>query len=745
MKVVLNEVDRGEFFLQVTPDGDVLFPVDGIRALGIRHPLLHAADGASVSLKSLTPDIAFTVDEGKAGLLLTVNPLLLPTQTRDYAVKRRPGVLYPDENSLFLNYSLGLVSREAELDVPLELGARVGQLLFLSGARVTAGADGGFVRNLTSVILDDPSTRVRAVFGDFMAGSGGLGLGSGGVFGGVSISKNFSLDPFYLRCPDIVVRDSLPAPSTVQLYLNDMRTGTEMEFPPGVLELAHLPLLPGANTVALVITDADGKVKRVEIPFYRTTQLLASGVDEYSYSAGFTRVDLGAQSFSYGEPAFLGFHRVGITDWMTGGLRAELCPGLVSGGPTVSLGLGPLGELSSALALSWRGGIPGYAAEADYSYMSKWFGASLTVKYLSVAYDTLSTGTGAPQWEAGISLGVSGTPLGSLSAGMSFARLRDGSDGGSFTVSCSRPLGDSLQLDARISGVAREGRLQYEGSVGIRALMGDATGGVAWRAGTASSGASANIQKNVPRGRGLGYSVTVSEWQDHEGQALVDGSASLAYSGFHGICSASAGYRHGQDRIDAELGARGSLLLMDNSLLFGQPVTDSFAVVTVDGVPGVRVKYANQYVGVTDPAGRAVVPGLSSYNENEVSIEPSDIPMGFTSGATRVYVSPPYRGGGVVRFTVAKFQAVTGVLYVIREGKRAPAAFAGLEIEAGREALLGVVGIDGTFYLENIPAGTYQARLLVEDTAISFDLVVPASTQTIVDLGEIECTVPSGN
>jgi outer membrane usher protein len=159
----------------------------------------------------------------------------------------------------------------------------------------------------------------------------------------------------------------------------------------------------------------------------------------------------------------------------------------------------------------------------------------------------------------------------------------------------------------------------------------------------------------------------------------------------------------------------------------------------------VRVKYSNQYVGVTDAAGRAVVPGLSSYNENEVSIEPADIPMSFTSGVTRVFVSPPYKGGGVIRFKVTRFQAVTGKLYVVQEGARTPAAFGGLEVTAGSGINSSVVGIDGTFYLEGIPEGTYHARLLLEDKEITFDLVVPAGTQAVVDLGEIDCLVPGAS
>jgi outer membrane usher protein len=495
-----------------------------------------------------------------------------------------------------------------------------------------------------------------------------------------------------------------------------------------------------------VVTDADGHVTRVEVPSYRSTQLLAPGVDEYSYSAGFAREGLGEESFSYGQPAFLGFHRAGVTDWLTGGLRAELCPSLVSGGPTVAFALGPLGEISNALAVSWSNGILGYAGEADYSYLSKWFGASISVKYLSDDYTTLSlfTASTRPRWEGNVSIGVSSSLAGSLSAGASFALMQDGSDRKTLTLSYSRPLGQNLQLAAILSGFLQEGTFQYQGSFGARLLIGDALGGLSYRGDNNSSGTSADIQKSTPRGTGIGYSGSVQEAQDSEGRLLLDGNASFTYAGPYGIYSASAAYSHDQGQLDAELTSRGSLLLIDGSFMLSQPVADSFALVKVDGIPGVRVKYANQYVGVTDGRGRAIVPGLASYNENEISIETADIPMSYQSDVTRIYVSPPYKGGGVVNFAVTRFQALTGKLYVVKEGARTPAAFAGLEVTVGSEVNSSAVGIDGAFYLEHIPAGTYHARLLLDVGEIDFDLVVPQSKQTVIDLGEIDCPVPLG-
>jgi outer membrane usher protein len=588
LKIVLNTVDRGEYFLQMMEDGDVLVPVETLLQLGIHGTGIPPVDsGGGVSLRSLSPGITFAVVEESATILLTVNPALLPVQRMDFALKGRPDVLYPDDNSLFLNYSLDFTSPGAVLDIPLEVGSRIGPLLFLSGARITTGESASFVRNLTSIIVDDRSVRVRVTLGDFLAGSGGLGLGGAGIFGGASVTKNFSLDPFYVKEPDIVVRDLLPTPSTVKMYLNDMRSGGEMKSSPGVLELAHLPLLPGANSIALVVTDAAGHVTKVQVPCYRSTQLLAPGVDEYSYSAGFMRVDLGQESFSYGQPAFLGFHRVGISDWLTGGLRAELAEDVVNAGPMAAFTLGLLGEITGAFAFSCYGGVLGSAGEADYSYLSKWFGISLSGKYFSRDYRTVSPFSDGekPWWEGSVSLAFNTARAGSFSTGASCTRLWDGSDRETLALSYSRPLGENLQLTALLSGIMEGGSLQYQGSVGVRALIGETLVGVGGTSDIASRGVSADIRKSVPRGTGLGYSGALQAATDGAGQSTFDGNASLTYGGLFGVYSASVAYRHDESQVEAELNARGSLVLIDNTIRLTQPITDSFALVKVEGVP----------------------------------------------------------------------------------------------------------------------------------------------------------------
>jgi outer membrane usher protein len=51
----------------------------------------------------------------------------------------------------------------------------------------------------------------------------------------------------------------------------------------------------------------------------------------------------------------------------------------------------------------------------------------------------------------------------------------------------------------------------------------------------------------------------------------------------------------------------------------------------------------------------------------------------------------------------------------------------------------GLIGRDGEFYVENISPGTYPATISYRGEECNFDLVVPASDQMFIDVGEVTC------
>src|SRR5207249_1592102 len=188
----------------------------------------------------------------------------------------------------------------------------------------------------------------RWVIGDSFAGAGGLG---GSTFlGGLSVSRNYSLNPYFIRYPTFGLSGAVLTPSTVDVYVNDVFVRRE-ELPPGPFELRNLPATAGSGATRFVIRDAFGREQDITSPYYLSTSVLARGLQEYSYSAGVRRDTAAGGLGRYSSPAFLGQHRIGLTDSVTAGLRLEAASALVSGGPALDLRL-PLGEFEVACAAS---------------------------------------------------------------------------------------------------------------------------------------------------------------------------------------------------------------------------------------------------------------------------------------------------------------------------------------------------------------------------------------------------------
>ena len=101
--------------------------------------------------------------------------------------------------------------------------------------------------------------------------------------------------------------------------------------------------------------------------------------------------------------------------------------------------------------------------------------------------------------------------------------------------------------------------------------------------------------------------------------------------------------------------------------------------------------------------------------------------------------SSSFRSGSIVEFDVSRIQAVTGSLYIVREGKKTPAEFTRLFVQVKDGVVEGLVGRNGEFYLENLPPGGHPAKTMYRGEECGFDIMIPESDETFLYLGEIIC------
>jgi outer membrane usher protein len=181
------------------------------------------------------------------------------------------------------------------------------------------------------------------------------------------------------------------------------------------------------------------------------------------------------------------------------------------------------------------------------------------------------------------------------------------------------------------------------------------------------------------------------------------------------------------------------LAYVGGSFFATRPVQESFAVIRVPGLGGIRGYLNNLEAGTTNSSGNLFVPSLLSYYGNKLSIAPNDIPLNHNVGAVDRIIAPPYRGGTLVEFSVPRIQRIVGKSSVMKNDREAVPAYGQLTLTAPGKSYESPLGKEGEFYFENVPAGVYQALLEHEDLGCEFSLEVPQSADELVQLGTVRC------
>ena len=683
-----------------------------------------------VSLRSLEPDVHFELDELSLTLRVTAHPALLGSTRRDLQDAAPADLQYLRASSAFLNYAFNWRGGVA-LDLVSELGVSIGGAHLSNTVSVTNGQRA--TRGLTSLTVDDRSQLRRWTVGDMLATGGPLG---GGAFiGGVSVSREFSIQPYFHRYPSFSLAGAVTTPSTLELYVNERLVRTE-SLGPGQFELANLPLASGTNDARIIIKDAFGNVREIDQSYYLTTTTLSPGLHDYSYSVGFIRRGLGSEhSWSYGRPVALARHRAGLTDHLTAGGRLELGAGVVSGGPIVNVRL-PFGELEAVGGVSRRRGRWGAAGALSFTHTGRRGSVGVTVQPASAHYATVGVelGLDRPLFEIG---GFASTQVWrqtSVTLQHSQARLKEGGTRHRTSLLASATLTRRLLLMASATRGLQDRRPVRELFAGLTLSFG--SGGTATLAAERQAGVTRTFteaHQPLPVGTGYGYRVRA----DNGERRLWTGTLEYQYQyGRYGL------RRERVDGMDnTTVSVTGGLVAIGGGLHASRAVQNSFALVRVPQVGGVRAYANRQEVGHTNAAGDLLFPDLLPYYGNLVNIADEDVPLDYEIGQIQMTVAPPHRGGALITFPVRRIRSVVGRLRVDTDGLVTAPAYGTLTISVGGRPVASPVGAKGEFYFENLTPGRHRASLRYDGGSCTFDLEVPALESAVNQLGLVTCIV----
>lgn len=737
--VRVNGEGRGEHPALRTPQGTFLVPAASFLQLGLG-PLPpgsgHSPEpDAWIDLSAL-PESRVAFDTATLTLDIVLPPERLPVRRLDFRTPRRTDLEPLSGDSAFLNYGAGLQGGDggSSRDLDLELGVRRGGWLLLSDQRRAGGRP---LRLMTRLVRDRPQQLQRLVLGDHYADSGSLG-GTLNL-GGVSLTKVYAIDPYFVRNPTARLSGVLPSPAEVEIYLDGVRVRSE-ELGAGPFELEGLDYYGGSRNVQVLVRDAFGREQFLTRAYYFTDSLLAAGLHEYGYAAGLQREAFGSRSADYGAPAAALYHRYGVSDDLTAGLRGEAGEGFWNAGPELTLRLP--GGLGIATLAGAAGGIPGAAAGGagllGYSYQARRFNAGLRLETYAASYADSTHGSAPdrPSRRLEASIGTHLPGLGNLGLSHAEQRDHDGGEGRTDSLTYSRTLGGRLSLFTTLS----RGRDPDSGS-DTRLFLGLSlhAGGrrnVSLQHQQDGDGGRQSLQvtRPTPAGEGFGYRLAM----DHDaGEVTL--SPYARWHGRRGILSGElrTGGAGGGDSW--RLRGAGALAWADGHAVLTRPIHDAFALVRVGTLENVRVSLNHQAVGRTDSRGLLPLPDLSGYLDNAVTIDGRDIPLDYAFATRERHVAPPHRGGVLVDFPLRRVRAVAGRLL---RSDGTPAGHGTVTLGEASEPLQAITLRDGGFYLEGIAPGRHRGRYQGPAGGCDFLLEIPATEQVVLELGEVRCDAP---
>jgi outer membrane usher protein len=585
------------------------------------------------------------------------------------------------------------------------------------GSTTTRGLDA--LRLDTTWTYSNPQTLLTYRAGDTI--SGGLTWTRPIRLGGLQVQRNFELRPDLVTLPLAAVSGSAAVPSTVDVYVNDVKTYSQ-EVPSGPYQITNIPTLSGASIAQVVVRDAAGRQTETSLPFYTSPKLLKEGLIDFSVEAGVPRLLYGTDSSSYVESldgsASL---RGGLYDWLTVEAHAEVGADLVNGGLGTVIRLGSAGVLSLAGSGSWFGDAFGFQSYVAYDTQIRAINihasslqtygtyddlASMTARYLPVltgypglsSFDTypsgLLTSIRPPRSLDTISISF---PLpfdkSSLDVGALHQVLDDGTRSDILNVSYSR----SIFTNASFYVTAFSDLSDRKSSGVFMGLSMPLGGPVSASTGISSGRSGTNVTFDAvkpmqPEPGSYGWRVSDSEGGTPYRFAAASYRSSVGQ--FDGTIQQVGG------STGASVQAQGAIAAMGGGVFLSNRIDDAFAVVDA-GAPGVDVLYENRPSGKTNAQGQLLIPSLRSYQRNKISIDPRDLPVDADAPTTQNIVAPADRSGVVVGFGVKTDVRAAVVILSGKDGKVIAPGSQG-QLEGTNEPF--VVGYDGRAYVKGLGA-----------------------------------------
>ena len=693
----------GEFIMR---RGKLMARPEELHDLGFRVPDAFASKPGTLIALSDLHGLTWTIDQKNQILNITASdsallPTLLQPEGREAVTGRRT---IESGTGMTLNYDIagtyasGKTGATGSVDLRSfsTWGIVNSDWLGFAGAASSGAGTNTAIRLDSTYTFADVNSLRRYTLGDFI--TSGLAWSRPFHIGGAQIRSDFSMRPDLITFPLPTLTGSAAVPSTVDVLVNGNVVASN-QVDAGPFEIQQLPVISGAGTITMTMTNAQGQQVSVTQPFYGGATLLAPGLQTFSGQTGLVRRDWGAVSNDYGKMAGTAFYRRGLTQKFTVEATAEGTPGALMGGAGGALLVGRVGIVNFDLAASRGSGQSGGLISVGAQHIGTRFSLGGSAIFANRNYrDVVAmNGSGIPRKQLSAFTGLISRHFGSV--GLAYAGLdedasptADQTPGASSSHSHVVTANYSMQF-RHVSFYANEFRsLDSHGSSGFQAGF---TIPLGRRRSASFSGSSAGsgqvqVQQSAVRIGDWGYQAYVSEGDSsHE-------FGEVQYKSPVGLLSAGVDRSGGTTTVRVE--SQAAVSLVDRGLFPSNTIYDSFAIVDTGPLEHVHVYQENRDVGTTDKAGRLLVPDMRAFDVNHLGIEPADVPADATLGSDKRVVRPQDRSGVVVKFPI-QFNHAALLQLVDAAGVSVPLGSAATLRATGA---IFPIGYDGDTYVEGL-------------------------------------------
>lgn len=698
----INDQQRGQIFLQLPGGNQADILVDGNDLLTATEPLVRPDIQAQLSAAINGGGQINLRDIRQVGLEVSFDDRRLELQIEIPAALRATNVLDVDDQDLPPGYDTALRPSHTSAYVNVRGGqtmvwtgrddetGRESLLLNFDGALnvdgwvlegqidFTEDSSPAWRRGNLSLVHDDPSQAIRYRVGDLSLPT--RGYQSSIPMGGISVARNFSLQPFRVTRPISRFEFFLERPATVEAFVNGQLVQT-LRLDAGPQDVRNLPLNAGINDVQLIITDDVGQVQRLDFATGVAGGLLAPGVQQFAYSFGMPSEQVGvSRRYDASKSVLTLSHRVGATDKLTlggyfqGDLEQQLL-GLEGTWATT------IGNWTWDMAAS-RHNTFGWdmAMRVFYDLLQR--GASSTdqrtlrlgLEYRGDDFITIGTDTPSNPNRLDMTAAYSQVILGDVRATLSGQyqlNRDDAADAYDIRLALAKPLGRGLNLTLNGSyGVDGNGERIQQVNIGLTASLPRQRQTVTSSTNLDQAGApTSRLNWNYSSPRSLdGISTSL-------GTALnandIDITSQVRYPGYRASLNLDntvtmpRGVANRPLETTSRLTWGTAFVMADGIMGWSRPIDNSFAIVNRQGTALGQLVRVNPSQtgdqGRADGLGPAVVP-IQPYTLTTLSLDAPDLPVGYDLGESSHTLLPSYRSGTVITAGTEATVFVRGVL-----------------------------------------------------------------------------------